>query len=46
MVVGVGGRSLHLIEHVGDAALSRRAFLISSAVTYGYSPYFRKLGTW
>jgi hypothetical protein len=27
------------------AAFSRNAFLISSAVTYGYSPYSRKLGT-
>ena len=27
------------------AAFSRSAFLISSAVTYGYSPYSRKLGT-
>ena len=30
---------------VENAALSRSAFLISSAVTYGYSPYSRKLGT-
>ena len=28
------------------AAFNRSAFLISSAVTYGYSPYSRKLGTW
>jgi hypothetical protein len=28
------------------AALRRNAFLISSAVTYGYSPYSRKLGHW
>ena len=28
------------------AALSLSAFLISSAVTYGYSPYSRKLGHW
>src|SRR5206468_10026837 len=28
------------------AALSFRAFLISSAVTNGYSPYSRKLGHW
>lgn len=28
-----------------NAALRRNAFLISSAVTYGYSPYSRKLGT-
>src|SRR5262249_45376808 len=28
------------------AAFSRRAFLISSAVTYGHSPYSRKLGHW
>ena len=31
---------------VENAAFSRSAFLISSAVTYGYSPYSRKLGTW
>ena len=29
-----------------NADLSRSAFLISSAVTYGYSPYSRKLGHW
>ena len=29
-----------------NAALSLRAFLISSALTYGYSPYSRKLGRW
>jgi len=29
-----------------NAALSFRAFLISSAVTYGYSPYSKKLGHW
>src|SRR5947208_6068957 len=28
------------------AAFSLRAFLISSALTYGYSPYSRKLGHW
>jgi hypothetical protein len=28
------------------AALRRNAFLFSSAVTYGYSPYSRKLGHW
>ena len=27
-----------------NAALSLSAFLISSALTYGYSPYSRKLG--
>src|SRR5579862_8412249 len=29
-----------------SAALTRSAFLISSAVAYGYSPYSRKLGHW
>ena len=29
-----------------NAALSLSAFLISSALTYGYSPYSRKLGRW
>src|SRR6478752_7036583 len=29
-----------------NAAFSRSAFLISSAVAYGYSPYSRKLGHW
>ena len=29
-----------------NAALSLRAFLISSQLTYGYSPYSRKLGHW
>jgi len=28
------------------AALRRNAFLFSSAVTYGYSAYSRKLGHW
>ena len=31
---------------VENASLSRSAFLTSSAVTYGYSPYFKKLGKW
>ena len=31
---------------VENAALSFSAFLISSALTYGYSPYSRKLGRW
>src|SRR5438552_3157744 len=31
---------------VEKAAFSLRAFLISSALTYGYSPYSRKLGHW
>src|SRR5439155_7921784 len=29
-----------------NAVLSFRAFLISSADTYGYSPYSKKLGHW
>jgi hypothetical protein len=31
---------------VEKAALSLSAFLTSSAVTYGYSPYSKKLGKW
>ena len=31
---------------VEKAALAFNAFLTSSAVTYGYSPYSKKLGKW
>ena len=36
--------SLHLVEHARERGLHPSAFLISSALTYGYSPYSRKLG--
>ena len=43
------GDRLHPIQHIWSsmpekAALRRNAYLFSSAVTYGYSPYSRKLG--
>ena len=37
---------LQLVEHVGERSLQAQPFLTSSAVTYGYSPYSKKLGTW